>query len=113
MHYALSQRDDSDYWRSHRDPATWPERVRELLGMWKLRPPARHDLGRNDEVFPAASYQYVLYGMGFRPDALSLSDVKLREAQACFNEATVQARRFVTGLPGHRSLIDHIHKTAT
>ena len=71
------------------------------------------EIGLADEVFPAASYQYVLYGMGFRPDALSLSDVKLREAQACFNEATVQARRFVTGLPGHRSLIDHIHKTAT
>lgn len=113
LHYVLSERDDSDYWRSHRDPHTWTERLRELLGMWKLRPPARHDFGRNDEVFPSASYQYVLYGLGFRPDPVSLSDVKLRQAQACFNESTLQARRFVTGLPGHRSLIDHIYKTAT
>jgi hypothetical protein len=113
LHYALTQRDDSDYWRAHRDPATWPERLRELLPMWRLRPPARHDFGRIDEVFPAASYHYVLYGMGFRPDAMPLSAAKLHEAKACFDEAARQARRFITGLPGHRSLIDHIHKTAT
>ena len=113
LHYALSQRDDSDYWRAHRDPATWPERLRELLPMWRLRPPARHDFGRIDEVFPAASYHYVLYGMGFRPEALLPSDAKLGQAQACFDEAARLARRFVSALPGHRSLIDHLHKTAT
>lgn len=113
LHYALTQRDDSDYWRAHRDPATWPERLRQLLPMWRLRPPARHDFGRIDEVFPSASYHYVLYGMGFRPEYIPLSEVKLREAHHCFDEAARQAGRMVAGLPGHRSLIDHIHKTAT
>jgi tryptophan halogenase len=113
LHYALTSRDDSPYWRAHRDPATWPERLRELLPMWRLRPPARHDFGRIDEVFPAASYQYVLYGMGFRPDDTAPSPAKLREAQACFDEAARLARRFITGLPGHRSLIDTLHKTPT
>ena len=112
LHYLLTQRDDSDYWRAHRDSTTWPQRLRELLPMWRLRPPARHDLGRIDEVFPAASYHYVLYGMGFRPDSEALGDGKLHEAQACFDEAARQARRLVAALPGHRSLIDHIHKTA-
>ena len=113
LHYVLTRRDDSDYWRAHRDPATWPERLRELLPMWRLRPPARHDFGRIDEVFPAASYHYVLYGMGFRPEASSPSDTALRAAQACFDEAARQTRRFMTGLPGHRALIDHLHKTAS
>ena len=112
LHYALSSRDDSDYWRAHRDPATWPERLRELLPMWQLRAPARHDFGRIDEVFPSASYQYVLYGMGFRPDAVNVTATKLQAAQACFDEAARQARRFVSALPGHRSLIDHIHRSA-
>lgn len=113
LHYLLSQRDDSDYWRAHRDPASWPERLRELLPLWRLRAPARHDFGRIDEVFPAASYQYVLYGMGFRPDVPPLPTDKLQAAHACFDEAARQARRFVPALPSHRSLIDHIHKTAT
>ena len=71
----------------------------------------RHDFGRIDEVFPSASYQYVLYGMGFRPEPQPLSDAQLQAAQACFAEAARQARRFVPGLPGHRALIAHIHKT--
>lgn len=113
LHYVLTQRDDSPYWRAHRDPATWPERLRELLPMWRLRAPARHDFGRLDEVFPSASYQYVLYGMGFRPEVQPLAPARLQAAQACFDEAARQARRFVPGLPSHRSLIDHIHKTET
>lgn len=108
LHYALNRRDDSAYWRAHRDPATWPERLRELLPLWRLRPPARHDFGRIDEVFPAASYQYILYGMGFRPDAAPASDATLQAGRACFDEATRQARRLIPGLPSHRSLIDHI-----
>jgi hypothetical protein len=81
--------------------------------MWRLRAPARHDFGRIDEVFPAASYHYVLYGMGFRPDALAVPGARLQAAQACFEEAARLARRLVAGLPGHRSLIDHLHKTAS
>ncbi len=111
LHYLLSQRDDSDYWRAHRDPASWPERLRELLPMWRLRAPARHDFGRIDEVFPAASYQYVLYGMGFRPDAQALPADKLQAAHACFDEAARLARRFVPALPSHRRLIDHLHRS--
>ena len=114
LHYALSSRQDepgSDYWRAHRDPATWPERLRELLPMWRLRPPARHDFGRIDEVFPSASYQYVLYGMGFRPEALPVAAATLQAGQGCFDEAARQARRLVPGLPGHRALIDHIIHT--
>ncbi len=109
LHYALSQREDSDYWRAHRDPSTWPVRLRELLPIWRLRPPARHDFGRIDEVFPAASYEYVLYGMGFRPEPLPATAATLQAGQACFDEAARLARRFVPALPGHRSLIDHIH----
>ena len=112
LHYVLTQRDDSTYWRAHRDPASWPERLRELLPMWRLRAPARHDFGRIDEVFPSASYQYVLYGMGFQPDRQAPPAAQLQAAQACFDEAARQARRFVPGLPGHRSLIDHLHHTA-
>ncbi|MBV8500352.1 MAG: tryptophan 7-halogenase [Paucibacter sp.] len=111
LHYALSRREDSDYWRLHRDPASWPASMRELLPLWRLRAPARHDFGRIDEIFPAASYQYVLYGMGFRPEPQPVTAATLHTGQACFEEAARQARRFVPALPGHRALIDHIHQT--
>ncbi|MET0322502.1 MAG: tryptophan halogenase family protein, partial [Duganella sp.] len=65
LHYVLSRRDDSDYWRDHRRAASVPDRVRDQLALWRTRPPSRRDFPSNEEAFPAASYQYVLYGMGF------------------------------------------------
>jgi hypothetical protein len=107
LHYALSRRDDSDYWREHRDPATWPASLRELLPLWRERPPSRLDFGRIDEIFPAASYQYVLYGMGFRPE----SNAKPAAIQATLphlHDTATLARRMLGGLPPHRTLLDHI-----
>ena len=85
--------------------------LRELLPQWQLRAPARHDFGRIDEVFPSASYQYVLYGMGFRPDAAGTT--RRRDAAAAdthFREAAALTRRMLAALPAHRALIDHVRQ---
>ena len=111
LHYVLSRRDDSDYWREHRLDHTVPERLRELLLLWRHRAPYRHDLYRVEEVFPSASYQYVLYGMGFRPDAAGTP--RRRDAVAAdahFREAAALTRRMLAALPAHRALIDHVRQ---
>ncbi len=69
LHYALTKRDDSAFWRDNRLPETIPERLQHLLLLWRYQSPWYHDeFDRIEEVFPAASYQYVLYGMGFRTE---------------------------------------------
>ncbi len=67
LHYVLSRRSDSDYWRDCREPATCPQGLRDKLTVWQQQLPWHDDAPRVDELFPSASYQYVLYGMGFRP----------------------------------------------
>ena len=48
---------------------TIPDRLQNLLQLWKYQSPWFFDeFDRLEEVFPAASYQYVLYGMGFRTE---------------------------------------------
>lgn len=110
LHYVLSRRDDSDYWRDHRQEASIPDSLRELLQMWRYQPPSRYDLTRVDEVFPSASYHYILYGMGFvpKPRAGRASD-DLRRTSDFFREAADMARRMLPALPAHRALIDHIN----
>lgn len=108
LHYVLSRRDDADYWRDHRRADSQPERLRELLQLWRHRAPYRGDLYRIEEVFPAASYQYVLYGMGFRPAPSAPRPDRLAQAQARFKEAAATTRRLMGGLPRHRDLIHHI-----
>src|SRR4051812_43563332 len=69
LHYVLTRREDSSFWRDNRLPETVPERLQNLLLLWRHQSPSYHDeFDRIEEVFPAASYQYVLYGMGFRTE---------------------------------------------
>lgn len=110
LHYVLSRRDDSAYWRDHRDRATLPDHLADLLTLWRHRAPARQDFFRIDEVFPAASYQYVLLGMGFQPEPTArLRHPSLGAAAEPFFRDTAQlARRMIGALPLQRALIDHI-----
>ncbi len=111
LHYVLSRRDDTAYWRDHRDPATIPGRLADLLTLWRHRAPYRQDFFRIEEVFPAASYQYVAHGMGFVPKP----SARLRHASAgeaaepFFRETAHLARRMLGALPLQRPLIAHIH----
>jgi tryptophan halogenase len=113
LHYVLSRRTDSAFWIDHRRPESVPGRLQELLLLWRHRPPSRLDLPRNDEVFPSASYQYVLYGMGFRPalEAAPRRSDDPERADGCFREAAKLTVRMLAALPGHRELLEHIrHK---
>jgi tryptophan halogenase len=109
LHYVLSRRDDSDYWRDHRRPTSVPERLQSLLALWRHQPPSRYDLPRIEEIFPSASYQYVLYGMGFRPGAraTTLRRDEPGRAEVHFREAAALARKMIAGLPSHREMLEH------
>ncbi|WP_296279217.1 tryptophan halogenase family protein [Pseudoxanthomonas sp.] len=110
LHYVLSKRDDSAYWRDNRRPETIPERLRDLLAFWRHQPPSRYDLNRVEEVFPSASYQFILYGMGFTPEARPttrrMDDV--RRSEEYFRQSADIARKMLSALPGHREMLDHV-----
>ncbi|MGA9659427.1 MAG: tryptophan halogenase family protein [Asticcacaulis sp.] len=112
LHYVLSERTDSDFWIDNRHPASVPESLQELLELWKYHQPWHDDFERAIEVFPAASYQYVLYGMGFKPQAshLGISESSRREARDLFRFNADETRQMVTKLPTNRELIDKIHQ---
>jgi len=112
LHYVLTKRTDTAFWRDNVDPATVPERLKELLTLWKYQSPWFFDeFDRLEEVFPAASYQYVLYGMGFKTDVSpedTVASAPLASRLVRDNEritAHMQAR-----LPRNRELIEKIQQ---
>lgn len=112
LHYVLSQRDDSDYWRACRDPATCPASLQDKLLLWQQQAPWHDDAPRVDELFPSASYQYVLYGMGFRPAlrvarGAALGRERERVARALQANAE-KARQMRTLLLPNRELLDSL-----
>ena len=108
LHYATSARDEP-YWRAHRDPATWPASLADKLLLWQQQPPWHDDAPRVDELFPSASYQYVLYGMGFRPRHAgddSPSYLAMRaQADQVFHASRTKAAQAQQMLPTNRDLL--------
>lgn len=110
LHYVLSKRTDSDYWVDNRRSESIPESLQELLALWQYHAPEHRDLSQVDEVFSTASYQYVLYGMGFETQArvTARQSSYSRKAQKLFQENSKMADRVVANLPDNRKLLSAI-----
>lgn len=107
LHYVLSER-DQPYWQAHRDPLTRSERLADLLALWRDQPPSDYDLPMIEEMFPAASHQYVYYGMtgrAFAPSGPARSDASL-------DAVAPRARSLVAALPTNRVYLDDLQRRA-
>ncbi|MDJ0758224.1 MAG: tryptophan 7-halogenase [Woeseiaceae bacterium] len=82
LHYVLSKRDDSDFWVENRRAETIPDSLAEFLELWRHQVPWHGDFVQFGEVFSAASYQYVLYGMGFETQVRSSREQVKNERKA-------------------------------
>src|SRR5436190_10096673 len=112
LHYVLTKRQDTAFWRDNVLPETIPDRLQDLLTLWRYQSPWFHDeFDRIEEVFPAASYQYVLYGMGFRTEVAAGDNSGTRSAATAYmNENIAMTRRLRTQLPKNRELVKKIHE---
>lgn len=117
LHYVLSQRQEP-YWRDHREAASVPARLADLLHIWRDQPPSQYDFPSANEVFPAASYQYILYGMGFAPPHDSLirtagQGAGQDAAQRAFQQVEARARTLAAGMPTNRTYLDALRASHT
>ncbi|MBX2846900.1 MAG: tryptophan 7-halogenase [Acidiferrobacterales bacterium] len=106
LHYILTQRPEP-YWRAHADKTHIPESLQEDLAIWSTRGPISADFDSAIELFPAASYQYVLYGMGFRPDFSQQSYLyrERRQADRIMQQNQQITQQMLRTLPRHRDYI--------
>ncbi|MCW8092961.1 tryptophan halogenase family protein [Alteromonas sp. ASW11-130] len=110
LHYVLSERNDSQYWRDNRNENSIPQSLKEMLEMWRHHTPSRYDVPVAEELFPAASYQYVLYGMNKLPfgGMRSISQRYQHQAMQHFQQNAVRKQKLKTGLPTNRELLNQI-----
>jgi len=111
MHYCLSQRNEP-FWRDNRAPGSIPEELQTLLSAWRQRPPCHFDFVSDHETFPYFSYQYVLYGMGYRTDLEAARSRYTASAAArrAFKQLRQIGQQAVADLPTHRALIDRVYR---
>jgi hypothetical protein len=79
------------------------------MELWRYRAPGDQDFTSNNEMFPAASYQYVLFGMGFRMDTrASPLDRDIGIAERAFAQNETLKAKWTKTLPKNRDLINKI-----
>ncbi|MCL1141879.1 tryptophan halogenase family protein [Shewanella gaetbuli] len=112
LHYCISNRADTAYWRDNVDPSSIPESLKLKLEQWKYQPPTKYDFDYAFEPFVLDSYLFVLYGLGYSTnlaaDESRYNDNKI--AQAKFSEINLLTQRLVDELPTHRQLIDKVYQ---
>ncbi|MEJ0048885.1 MAG: tryptophan halogenase family protein [Rhodospirillales bacterium] len=113
MHYVLTQRRDTEFWRDNANPGTMSDTLAGKLEMWRCRAPHRLDFVTDYELYLPASWQFVLYGMEFQtslPASAQLSD-RPAAVQEFANLREVSARA-LRDLPDHRAMLDHLYRRA-
>lgn len=112
LHYFLSKRDDSRFWLDNRDAAYAPDSLLEQLDFWQHQLPTHYDFPSRFEIFNLDNYQYVLYGMEFKPKTSpqSYNQADPDQASRYLKLVQQQQQQALHQLPAHRSLIDKIKK---
>ncbi|WP_158969219.1 tryptophan halogenase family protein [Paraglaciecola sp. L3A3] len=107
FHYMLTKRPEP-YWQAHCQADTIPESLQEDLSIWKYRGPTLADFNSATELFPAASYQYVLYGMEFKPEFDKQAYLYDEQSQAdkIIKRNQQLTQQMLNTLPPHRDYIE-------
>ena len=108
LHYVLSKRTDSSYWLDNKDPLTIPQSLQDMLELWKFQPPSSYDIPHNNPLFPAASYQYVLYGMNFTTEQLRPNNQNTQLMHQLLADVQNKRQQLVKAMGSNRDLINKI-----
>ncbi|WP_163933623.1 tryptophan halogenase family protein [Paraferrimonas sp. SM1919] len=107
LHYVLST-NDSDYWQAQKHQDSIPTSLQQKLALWRYQLPHVMPNQYNYNLFPSASYLYVLLGMGWQLNN-TVNNPKLQAmANQSFNDNVRQTNRLLSMLPSNRQLLNHL-----
>lgn len=102
LHYCLTRRRDTPFWRANADHARLPDSLRARLDLWREMLPNGQKLD-GWGLFKDASHAYILAGLGHLPDhpLPLLTPADGRAAESTFEELRREAGRMCDVLPDH------------
>lgn len=114
LHFSLSNRDDTPYWRAARHEAKRSDRVNEHLALWRRSLPDAYDQ-RASNIFSYWSICTLLFGKGFYTAPLDAGADMLPRAvwDRFLREWGAIKKASVEMLPDHGELLRHIVAGAT
>lgn len=110
LHYILTKRSDTKYWRDAASRATLSEEFLEKLQLWQHQCPYNYDSFATEELFPSASYQYVYYGMGGQTERKITAKMQKERQQVnqILQDNQNKTNQLMKVMPSNRALLEKI-----
>ncbi|MDW4496647.1 tryptophan halogenase family protein [Sulfitobacter sp. D35] len=102
LHYVLSQRRDSEFWRAATAAGRLTPRVRDLLQRWEGKPPTALDFTSATQLWSHQNYEFILFGMGWRPKVMSEPPARQVRPPEDVEAALAQG---LASLPSHEEVL--------
>ncbi len=111
MHYCLTQREDTEFWRHAKHDLKISDSLKEQLEIWRQKIPTHDDL-KEVGLFGAPNYTYILAGMHYLAhDSINLlANIPSERSQKILGQMKTFQQRAVKLYPPHQVLIDTLHR---
>lgn len=110
LHYCISKRTDTDFWRDNTHPDSIPAALLEKLATWREQCPSIVDFLNRADVFPYESYCYILYGMKYKTATHAVGDAQLNMLEKKIHNQQRNMATLINSLPDNRTLINKIRE---
>lgn len=111
LHYFLSDRTDSEFWRQWQDDTRLSDTLKEKLLLWQTQSPISTDFFSKFEVFDVENFLYVLYGMHFKTTLpASVDKTQMQRDEILAEQVSQHAKHLADALPSHRALLNKINQ---
>ncbi|WCL54084.1 tryptophan halogenase family protein [Gimibacter soli] len=108
LHYCLTDRDDSDFWRAAPATVDHTPWLKAQLEAWRRKICEFSDLsGSFSTIFTDENYRYILYGMDHRPDLWTRADPA--ETEAIFADLARMGDMAVKNTAPHGDYLRQLH----
>src|SRR5690606_18546496 len=102
MHYVISNRTDSDFWRANTVNPILSDVLAERLAMWRVNSPKKSDFFSRFDIFDVDNYLHVLYGMKYQTVPRSMT----QREESLYRSELERVGRLASQVPqkliGHR-----------
>lgn len=110
LHYLISDRRDSAFWRESTENNEVSDVLRERLAMWKIAVPKKSDFFSAFDIFGLENYLFVLYGMSFptRPGVMALPEIN--KSQELVRQSQEKSLQMSGALLSHRQWLTELKR---
>nr|WP_315472756.1 tryptophan halogenase family protein [uncultured Undibacterium sp.] len=106
LHYYLSDRQDSSFWRTNKYETKLSDVLAERLAIWKVNAPKKSDFFSRFDLFDVDNFLFVLYGMKFKTNSKNMTPYEEQYYEREIQAIKLNGQNLSQELLGHREWLE-------